>query len=128
MSCDQKTPEILCPAVRQYRHNNDNSGSLFDSEKGFVMAFEAGATIRIVCQLQEENARLERDAARYRWLRDNDNFPEDYESDISKWDELCTLAMENFDDWIDKHMSPTTGAEGVTQIVSKKSTQGAGDG
>ena len=41
-----KTPEILLPAVRQYKHNN--------GDEGFVVAFEAEETKRIVVDLQNE--------------------------------------------------------------------------
>ena len=45
---ESKTPEILRGATRQYRHNNDNSPSLTQPEGGFVCAFNAEETVRIV--------------------------------------------------------------------------------
>jgi len=58
------TPKILWPALRQYRHNNDNSPSLTDPEQGFVAAFDYDEVIKIVEQQAEEIAALrERNAA-----------------------------------------------------------------
>lgn len=53
-----KTPESLWPAIRQYRHNNDNSPSLFDPREGFVMAFAEEETIELVTMLEAENKLL----------------------------------------------------------------------
>ena len=47
-----KTPEILCSATRQYKHNNE--------DESFVIAFEQEETIKIVERLQDRIAHLER--------------------------------------------------------------------
>jgi len=46
-----ETPEILWPALRQYRHNSDNSPSLIDPEQGFVCAFDYDETLKVVATL-----------------------------------------------------------------------------
>jgi hypothetical protein len=53
---------------------------------------------------------VDRDSARYQWLRDPDNFPPDDGTapDVwdkpSHWDELCDLHLDDFDNWIDAAM------------------------
>jgi hypothetical protein len=46
-----------------------------------------------------------RDAKRYRWLRDSDNFPMDDIPDDSIWDHLCEKDRADFDSFIDLMMS-----------------------
>ena len=53
-----KTPEILWPALRQYRHNTDNSPSLVSPEHGFVCGFDYDEVITVVEALQAENKAL----------------------------------------------------------------------
>ena len=53
-----KTPERLIHALRQYRHNTDNSGSLTEPEKGFVIAFDYEETCAAFAELEAENKRL----------------------------------------------------------------------
>lgn len=61
-----QTPEILWPALRQYRHNNDNSPSLSHPEGGFVAAFDYDETLKVVTAMQEEIAALKAELARAR--------------------------------------------------------------
>mgnify|MGYP006315846765 CR=1 FL=1 len=58
------TPEILWPALRQYRHNSDNSPSLLDPEEGFVAAFDYDNTLAIVATLQSDLAAASAELAR----------------------------------------------------------------
>ena len=53
-----KTPEILWRALRQYRHNTDNSPSLESPEHGFVCGFDYDEVITVVEALQAENKAL----------------------------------------------------------------------
>ena len=46
-----KTPEILIPALRQYRHNTDNSVGLLSPEQGFVSGFDYELTCDVVEKL-----------------------------------------------------------------------------
>ena len=46
-----KTPEILCSATRQYKHNNE--------DESFVIAFEQEETIKIVERLQDRITEIE---------------------------------------------------------------------
>ena len=74
------TPEILWPALRQYRHNSDNSPSLLDPEEGFVAAFDYDNTLAIVATLQSDLAAARAELERARealidiWAR-HPNFP-----------------------------------------------------
>jgi hypothetical protein len=45
-----KTPEILIPALRQYKHNNGS--------EGFVVAYDKKETESIIQSLQQQNAEL----------------------------------------------------------------------
>ena len=47
-----ETPEILIIALRQYRHNTDNSSSIDRPKKGFVIAFDYDETCKIVKQFE----------------------------------------------------------------------------
>ena len=49
----------LVGAMRQFRHNFDNSTSLFNPEEGFVCAYDREVTNRIVEDLTERNRELE---------------------------------------------------------------------
>ena len=59
MSDEQKTPEILWPALRQYRHNTDNSPDLFNPKDGFVCAFDYDETLKVVTALQSRAEALD---------------------------------------------------------------------
>ena len=48
-----KTPEILWPALRQYRHNTDNPPDKFSYES-YVNAFDHQETCKIVGVIQAE--------------------------------------------------------------------------
>ena len=48
-----ETPEILIPALRQYRHKNDNSPSLDRPDGGFVTGFDYDETCKVVAGLLE---------------------------------------------------------------------------
>lgn len=69
------TPEILWPALRQYRHNNDNSPSLSYPDAGFVSAFDYDETVKVVTAMQEEIADLEADVAALKAERDRVQAP-----------------------------------------------------
>jgi len=58
------TPEILWPAIRQYRHNTDNSPDLYHPKDGFACGFDYDETIAIVEKLQAENAALREECKR----------------------------------------------------------------
>ena len=42
------TPEILWPALRQYRHNIDNSPDIYNPAQGFVAAFDHDLVVTLV--------------------------------------------------------------------------------
>ena len=52
------TPEILWPALRQYRHNTDNSPDYLNPALGFVNAFDYEEVVKVVTAMQEEIAAL----------------------------------------------------------------------
>lgn len=56
-----ETPEILWPAMRQYRHNTDNSPYYFKPKEGFVAAFDYDEVVKVVTGLQTRVAELEAD-------------------------------------------------------------------
>ena len=61
--------------------------------------------------LQNPNrAAMHRDARRYQWLRDPDNFGPDEGDGPSGWDQLCELAGDDFDAFIDGRMEQDHGA------------------
>ena len=57
-----KTPELLWPALRQYRHNTDNSPNINHPENGFVTGFDYDETVVVVKRLEQQLAEL-REAA-----------------------------------------------------------------
>ena len=52
------TPEILWPALRQYRHNNDNSPSITNPKGGFVVGLDHDETCSIFEGVLTENSEL----------------------------------------------------------------------
>lgn len=58
-----KTPELLWPALRQYRHNTDNSPNINHPENGFVTGFDYDETVVVVKRLEQQLAEL-REAVR----------------------------------------------------------------
>ena len=57
-----KTPELLWPALRQYRHNTDNSPNINHPENGFVTGFDYDETVVVVKRLERQLAEI-REAA-----------------------------------------------------------------
>jgi hypothetical protein len=53
------TTEYLAPALRQYRHNADNSPQLSPPKEGFGFGYDKRETIRLVAQLQSQVSELE---------------------------------------------------------------------
>lgn len=53
-----KTPELLWPALRQYRHNTDNSPNINHPENGFVTGFDYDETVVVVKRLEQQLAAL----------------------------------------------------------------------
>lgn len=53
-----KTPELLWPALRQYRHNTDNSPNINHPENGFVTGFDYDETVVVVKRLERQLADL----------------------------------------------------------------------
>ena len=53
-----KTPELLWPALRQYRHNTDNSPNINHPENGFVTGFDYDETVVVVKRLEQQLAEL----------------------------------------------------------------------
>lgn len=51
---------------------------------------------------EREIAALRKDAERYRWLREKDNFPGDDGDGESLWDQLCDVECDEFDEFIDR--------------------------
>lgn len=45
-------------AIRQYRHHNDNSGSVFNPDKGFIVAYDAPA-VEAALELYEKTLPVE---------------------------------------------------------------------
>ena len=79
------TPEILWPALRQYRHNSDNSPSLLDPEEGFVAAFDYDNTLAIVATLQSDLAAAkERESDLHRLLRAQSGLIEEQRQEIAR--------------------------------------------
>ena len=57
-----KTPELLWPALRQYRHNTDNSPNINHPENCFVTGFDYDETVVVIKRLEQQLAEL-REAA-----------------------------------------------------------------
>ena len=53
-----KTPELLWPALRQYRHNTDNSPNINHPENGFVTGFDYDETVVVVKRLEQQLTEL----------------------------------------------------------------------
>ena len=61
-----KTPELLWPALRQYRHNTDNSPNINHPENGFVTGFDYDETVVVVKRLEQQLAELREALTRIR--------------------------------------------------------------
>ena len=59
------------------------------------------ATIVYIAQLEQENAELRKDAERYRWLRNDDNWGDDADH---RWEVLGEKSCKDFDALIDATM------------------------
>lgn len=53
------TPEILWPALRQYRHNTEPNGFPASPQNGYVAAFASDETVEIVTTMEEKIKELE---------------------------------------------------------------------
>ena len=65
-----KTPELLWPALRQYRHNTDNSPNINHPENGFVTGFDYDETVVVVKRLEQQLAELRAEIAGFPHVAD----------------------------------------------------------
>ena len=70
-----------------------------------VTALEALAALDKCAGWDDGQNKDAKDAARYRWIRDRDNFPAGADERESGWDILCDLDCREFDYFIDSFIS-----------------------
>jgi hypothetical protein len=96
--------QYISELQRQVEKARNNKETLFimDIEKAkLLIDYAQKACNEIQMQMQDD---ILRDAKRYRWLRDSDNFPIDDIPDDSIWDHLCEKDRADFDSFIDLMM------------------------
>lgn len=80
-----------------------DQGALITEADKVIRALRSGPT-------DGEMGELRADAERYRWLRNPDNFGPDEGEGPSGWEQLCDLAGDDFDAFIDERMKLDHGA------------------
>ena len=80
-----------------------DQGALITEADKVIRALRSGPT-------DGEMDELRADAERYRWLRNPDNFGPDEGEGPSGWEQLCDLAGDDFDAFIDERMKQDHGA------------------
>lgn len=97
-------------AIRILKTLRDGLDDSFSDQRALIT--EADKVIRALRSgpTDGEMDELRADAERYRWLRNPDNFGPDEGEGPSGWEQLCDLAGDDFDAFIDERMKQDHGA------------------